>query len=214
MIDSRTSIFKKILKETETRKKKDRAFVIGVNGIDCSGKSMFADSLEKYLASMGFETQFISIDDFHNPAAYRYSGKNQSDNYYNRSFNINNIIEKLLTQINRKISYQVKLPVLNVQTDKYDTEKGYTFNQNTIVVFEGVFLFRKELSPYIDYKVFLEITFEECKRRAKIRDSQASLEKYEEKYIPAQKRYLNEYPALKTADMIIDNSNWEYPVVK
>ncbi|MFC2014481.1 hypothetical protein ACFLUP_00635 [Chloroflexota bacterium] len=214
MTGNRVEIFQQILKEIETRKTKDRAFVAGVNGIDCSGKSMFAESFEKFLVSRGLETQLISIDEFHNPVAYRYSGNTQIENYYNNSFNINTIIEKLMSKIKRGANYSIKLPVLNWQTDEYDTEKEYTFNQNTIVIFEGVFLFRKELSTHIDYKVFLEITFQESKRRAKIRDSEASLRKYEEKYLPAQKRYLDEFPPAETADLIIDNSNWEYPVVK
>jgi len=214
IFDRKLPIFEKILKEIETRKKKDRAFVIGISGIDCSGKSMFVESFEKCLISRGFETQLISIDDFHNPKVYRYSGKNQIENYYNKSFDIKTIVEKLLIQVHEKSSYSTRLTVLNWQTDKYDTEKEFTFNQNTIVIFEGVFLFRKELSPYIDYKVFIEITFEESKRRAKIRDSEETFRKYEGTYLPAQRRYLDEFPPSETADMIIDNSNWEYPGVK
>jgi len=72
----------------------------------------------------------------------------------------------------------------------------------------------KELSLYINYKVFIEIPFEESKRRAKVRDNQASLRKYEEKYLPAQRKYLKEFPPADTADMIIDNSDWEYPGIK
>jgi uridine kinase len=82
------------------------------------------------------------------------------------------------------------------------------------VIFEGVFLFRKELAPYLDYKVFLDIPFEASKIRAKVRDSQASIDKYNIKYLPAQEKYLKEYPPSKVADIIIDNSNWEYPVIK
>ena len=214
IFDRKLPIFEKILKEIETRKKKDRTFVVGITGIDCSGKSLFAESFEKFLISRGFETQMISIDDFHNPRAYRYSGKDQIENYYNRSFDNKAIVEKLLIPVHEKRSHSAKLTILNWQTDKYDIEKEFSFNQNTIVILEGVFLFRKELSPYIDYKVFIEIPFEESKRRAEIRDTEETLRKYVEKYLPAQRRYLNEFPPQETADMIIDNSNWEYPIAK
>ena len=74
--------------------------------------------------------------------------------------------------------------------------KSYSFDQNTIIIFEGVFLFRKELSPYIDYKIFLDISFEESKNRAKTRDvpvyGEEILTMYEEKYLPSQRRYLEE----------------------
>ncbi len=211
IFDRKLPVFEKILKEIEARKKRDRAFVIGINGIDCSGKSVFAESFEKFLISRGFETQLVSIDDFHNPRAYRYSGKDQIENYYNKSFDIKTIVEKLLAQVHKKSSYSTRLTVLDWQTDKYDIEKEFSFNQSTIVIFEGVFLFRKELSPYIDYKVFIEITFEESKRRAEIRDSEETLRKYEEKYLPAQRRYLDEFPPSEASDMIVDNSDWEFP---
>jgi len=214
MTDNRTLIFEKILEKIEARNNKDRAFVIGITGIDCSGKSHFANSLNSFLISKDFKTQLISIDDFHNPSSYRYSGVNQADNYFNRSFNISTIIEKLLIPIHESKSCMVSLPILNLETDEYDTEKELVFNHNTIVIFEGVFLFRKELSSYIDYKVFLEITYEESKHRAKIRDSKADLNKYDEKYLPAQRRYLYEYPPSETADIVIDNSEWEHPLSK
>jgi beta-phosphoglucomutase-like phosphatase (HAD superfamily) len=32
--------------------------------------------------------------------------------------------------------------------------------------------------------------------------------------LPAQARYLKEYAPEKTADMVVDNGNWEYPRIK
>jgi uridine kinase len=207
-------IFDRILDEVFKKKAKEKAFVIGINGIDGAGKTKFAESLEAYLNTKGYQTQLIQLDDFHNPKAIRYAGKNQADNYYNKSFNINLVVEKLLAPLRRNSAFSTRLTLLDWRTDKYDIEREFSFNQNTIVIFEGVFLFRKELSPYIDYKVFLDIPFEESKRRAIIRDSEADVKKYDDKYLPAQVKYLGKYPTAKVADMIIDNTDWEYPRIK
>jgi hypothetical protein len=32
--------------------------------------------------------------------------------------------------------------------------------------------------------------------------------------VPAQLKYLKEYPPSKAADIVIDNANWEYPTIK
>ena len=104
--------------------------------------------------------------------------------------------------------------MLDWHTDKYEIEKEFSFSQDTIVIFEGVFLFKRELAPYIDYKVFIEIPLAESKNRAVIRDNEVVLGRYDEKYLPAQRRYLDEFPPAKVADMIIDNANWECPAVK
>jgi len=217
IFDRRLPIFERILNDINKKKRKDKAFVIGINGIDGSGKTKFAEPLEKFLISRNYETQAIHLDDFHNPRALRYAGENQADNYYNRSFNVNLIVEKLLSPLRRNITFATRLTVLDWRTDKYDVQREFSFNQNSIVIFEGVFLFRKELSPYIDYKIFLDIPFEESRRRAPMRDadlSEAELKKYESKYLPAQKKYMEEYPPNNVADMVIDNTDWEQPHIK
>ncbi len=214
IFDRRLPVFEKILSEVASRKEKDRPFVIGVSGIDCSGKTIFAGALNEFLISRNYETQTINLDDFHNPRKVRYAGENQADNYYERSFNIDSIIEKLLIPVRENGEHNVTLNHLNLQTDKCETEKKYSFTPDTIILFEGVFLFRKELAPHIDYKVLLDIPFEESKKRAKMRDAEVVLQKYDEKYLPAQGKYLREYPPENIADMIIDNTNWEYPVIK
>ncbi|MFC1900210.1 hypothetical protein ACFLYN_01310 [Chloroflexota bacterium] len=208
---SKLPIFEKILGQVAARKPEDKAFIVGITGIDCSGKTTFAESFNEFLVSKGFTTQIIHLDDFHNPTSYRYSGENQAENYFNKSFNIEKIINELLVPVQQKKAFSTKLTLLNLETDNYEIKKEYSINQDTIVVFEGVFLFREELAPYIDYKIFIEISFDESLIRARIRDEKAILSKYDEKYLPAQKKYLDEYPPSETADMIIDNINWEYP---
>jgi HAD superfamily hydrolase (TIGR01549 family) len=213
IFDRRLPIFELIMDAIKNKKQADKAFVIGVNGIDCSGKSAFANALEEYLKLKGHQTQLIQLDDFHNPRKIRYAGKDQAENYFKRSFNTELIVEKLLLPVSRKKDVSTNLTLLNVDSDKYDIVRDYSVNRNTIVIFEGVFIFRQELAPYIDYKVFLDITFDECKKRAGVRDIQASVEKYDVKYIPAQLKYLGEYPPHQTSDLVIDNTDWEYPKI-
>ncbi len=209
IFDRRLPIFEEIEEEITLRKKPGEAFVVGITGIDAAGKTRFAMDFEQYLISRGLKTQMVHLDDFHNPKAIRYSGENPADNYYNLSFNLDNLVNHWLIPLLKQGEYSVKLTVLNLETDKYETEKEYSFTPETIVIFEGVFLFRKELTPYIDYTVFLDIPFEESLERGKARGGIA--EKYDSKYLPAQRKYLAEYPPQRYADIIVDNSDWEYP---
>jgi uridine kinase len=213
IFDRRLPIFGKILDEIGRRKDRNRAFVVGISGIDGSGKTEFARALEKSLIDRNYKTQAIHLDDFHNPKEIRYAGKDQADNYFNRSFNFNLVAEKLLKSLKRKRTFTTKMTLLDYRTDKYNIEREFSFNTDTIVIFEGVFLFRKELAPYIDYKIFLDITFAESRKRAKRRDPRAVVKKYDGKYLPAQAGYLKEYPPETTVDMVIDNMAWEYPKI-
>ncbi len=213
IFDRRLPIFEKITGEIDTRKPKDRPFIVGISGIDGSGKTMFTRALASYMVEHKRRIQVIHLDDFHNPREVRYAGEDQAENYYHRSFDIQKIIDNLLIPARRKGKHTVTLTLLDLDTDKSEIKKEYSFDSDTIILFEGVFLFREELAPYIDYNIYLDIPFEESRKRARERDARAVLEKYDTKYLPAQAKYLEEYPPKDTADMIIDNSNWEYPRV-
>ncbi len=213
IFDRKLPIYEQILDAVNSRKQKDRAFIIGINGIDCSGKTQFAAGLETWLQAKGYPTQLISLDDFHNPKAIRYAGENQADNYYHQSFNTGLIIEKLLKPAREKSCVSARLKLLNADTDKFDMVKKYSINGDTIVIFEGVFLFRQELAPYLDYKVYLDISFEESRKRANQRDCGEISAKYDVKYLPAQAQYIEEYSPASLADIVINNTNWEYPKV-
>ncbi|MCK5234842.1 MAG: hypothetical protein KAJ88_03280, partial [Candidatus Aenigmarchaeota archaeon] len=161
--DRRLPIFETIWYEMQKIKTGKRAFVTGITGIDDSGKSKFAEAFEKYLTEKGSKIQQVHLDDFHNLKSIRYSGDNPAENYYFKGFDINTIVERLLIPIHQKKIFSITLKHLNRDTDQYETEKEYIFDPDTIVLFEGVFLFRKELSPYIDYNIFLDISPEESK---------------------------------------------------
>jgi phosphoglycolate phosphatase-like HAD superfamily hydrolase/uridine kinase len=214
IFDRRLPIFEKITTEIERKKPSDRPFVIGIDGIDCSGKTTFAAALQEFLNSKDYQTQLIHLDDFHNPKAIRYAGENQAENYFNKSFNIETIVQKLLMPLRQKGKHTATLKLLDLRTDKYQTTKKFSFNHQTIVLFEGVFLFRQELALHIDYKIFLDIPLELSKERAATRDSEAINIKYDIKYLPAQRRYLREYLPTEIADIIINNTNWEFPFIK
>ncbi len=188
---------------------KVKPFIIGINGIDASGKTEFAKSLDVFLRDRYLDTQLVHLDDFHNPKLIRYSGKNEIDNYYNRSFNLDSLIFEILEPIFRGNTINKDLKTLNLQTNNYDLTRTYKINSQTVVILEGVFLFRKELRDYLNYKVFLDVSFKTALKRAYLRDYKylgKDLEnKYSQKYFPAQVKYLEEARPMSLADLIINN---------
>ena len=69
---------------------------------------------------------------------------------------------------------------------------------------------------WIEYKVFLDISFDEVIHRARLRDvpkyGENFLQKYHERYIPAQKIYLNQFSPREKCHLIVDNNNYNKPV--
>ncbi|MGF7057471.1 hypothetical protein [Brassicibacter mesophilus] len=210
-------IFDYIYKNLISKKQVNKPLIVGINGIDTCGKTVFSKNLEKYLKDKGHEVQLTHIDDFHNPTEIRYSGKNQIENYYNRSFNVEFLVENILKPAKINGTLNDKFMLLNLETDKYDVEKQYRIDNNTFVILEGVFILREEIEPYLDYKIFIHVPFEQCKIRALERDvpvyGDDILKKYDTKYIPTQKYYLEKYPPEEYVDIIIENSDWNNPTI-
>ncbi len=216
VFDRRAPVFERILHEIRRRKSPERAFVVGINGIDCSGKTNFANGLDKHLRQQGYRAQLIHLDEFLNPREVRYSGDARDDLYYERfkeGFNYNYplLIDNVLGPAQRYGQVKTRLSLLDWRADRFDIEREYAITRDTIVIVEGIFLFIKNIAPYIDLQVFLDAPFGVCLERARERDPEHVYVNYETKYRPAQRKYLTEYPPDRYADIIIDNTDPEKP---
>ncbi len=194
-----------------------KPLVVGVNGIDTAGKTTFARGLATYLRSRGKRVQLIHLDDFHNPAAVRSKGDNEIDAYLDNAFDLDLLNERLLAPISRGESLDCELELLDLDRDEYANRRRYRVDPDTIVILEGTLLFRPPQDRYFDYRIFLDIGFDEMMRRAEIRDvplhGPAFLEKYRRKYIPIQKRYLRESAPRERCDALVDNRDWDRPAL-
>lgn len=142
------------------------------------------------------------------PKSYRYDGGDSSpDNYYRRNFNLSNIIDEIFNPVFERNVINKKIKLLNLDTDKFTVIKSYNIDQETIVIFEGVFLFRKELINYLDLKIYIDISFDEAKKRFIKRDlplyGPSIYSKYQTKYFPAQRKYIKLINPINIADIII-----------
>lgn len=193
----------------------EKPVIIGINGVDTSGKTIFAEGLQHYLECKGYHTQLICIDDFHNPREVR-SKDNSPQGYINHTFNLPKIAELLETIKGGNIDIQLDL--LDLDTDIYTNKKRFIVDKNTIVIIEGVLLYRSPIDQFFSYRIFLEIGFDEVIHRATMRDvpkyGEEFLQRYRERYIPAQQMYLEKYSPKFHCNMVIDNTNFNQPIIK
>lgn len=206
-------IYHLLAQNIETENKR----VVGINGVDTSGKSTFTNQFANFLISIGKEVEVLHIDDFHNPREIRLTGMDEIHAYYENAFHYKQVIEEILEPFQKEGSINKRVMCLNLDTDQYENEIQYKITPNTILLIEGVLLFRDPLNQYIDYKIYIHIGFDEVLRRAEIRDvpkyGVAFLEKYKNKYIPIQKMYLDEYDPFHKSDVVIHNEDYFCPYI-
>ena len=92
-------------------------------------------------------------------------------------------------------------------------------NIQSVLILEGVFIFRQEILPYVDVRIFIDVDFRTVLSRVMIRDlsifgSRENVEeRYRQKYIPGQELYLDEVDPKSIADVVIDNNDCLNPIV-
>ena len=192
--------------------------VIGINGVDTSGKTIFTNQFAKYLTHKGIQTAVLHIDDYHNPAEIRRQGDSEIDAYYHNAFHYRQVVEEVLKPLHQAGELHKEVLCLNLDTNLYENKVRYDIGQDTVLLIEGVLLFREPLLPYLDGTVFLNITFEEVIQRATVRDvpkyGVGFLQKYHDKYIPIQKKYFTQYNPYENSHIVIDNNDYHNPKIE
>ena len=202
------------------KNQKNHPFCVGIDGASASGKTFLADSIADSLKSKAMHVIRASVDGFHNPKAVRYQkGCNSAEGYYKDSFNNKAIIDNLLTPLGKKGSLQYKKAIFDFKTDKQIVCLPEIALPRSVLIMEGIFLFRPELVQYWDLKIFLDVTSSTVIARAITRDKyylgseQEIIDKYHQRYIPGENIYFQEAHPKHTADIVIDNNDFENPVI-
>lgn len=206
-------LFYEIMKKISLHTQK----IVGINGVDTSGKTILTNLFSRFLRSLNIKTEVLHIDDFHNPLKIRTKGDNKNDAYYNNAFNYTQLIQDVLIPLKENTYLDKTVTCLDLDSDKYEKLVHYTIDKDTVLLIEGVLLFREPLINFIDVKIFLYIDFAEVLERAKQRDvpkyGESFLQKYIDKYIPIQKKYIEECKPQEISDILINNNDYQNPVI-
>ena len=107
--------------------------------------------------------------------------------------------------------------MLDLDADTYSNEVTFEVGDSTIIIIEGVLLYRPPIDELIDYRVFLDVSFDEVISRVQRRDvpkyGESFLQRYNDRYIPGQKIYLNEYSPKERCEIVVDNNDYLKPVI-
>ncbi|MBM3282988.1 hypothetical protein FJY90_01915 [Candidatus Gottesmanbacteria bacterium] len=191
---------------------------VAIDGIDNAGKTTLANGLALIVRRNKRQVIRASIDGFHNPEKERYKkGVISPEGYFLDSFNYEALKKELLKPLGANGNKKYRTSVFNFRTDSAHLSSVYTASPDAILLFDGVFLLRKEIIKYWDYSIFIHIDFPIAMCRALIRDKtlfgrrEKIREKYEKRYFPGQRLYLELVQPEKIAQVIIKNNDVNNP---
>jgi len=196
------------------RERKSKPIRVAINGIEGTGKTVFAGKLTKYLNSENINAKQISIDGFHFNKEVRYKqGRDSAKGYYEDSYDEIAFVEKVL------VSSQSEIPNItkathDLETDEYLNLKPTEIDNETVLITDGAYLFKSNYRNHWDLKIYLKTSFEIAMKRGIERDKDAfggvdlTKEKFEKRYHKSSRIYLTENEPENIADIIIDNSDF------
>jgi uridine kinase len=181
---------------------------VAVDGIDCAGKTTFADALAAALASSGRPVIRACVDDFLRPKALRYRrGGLSAEGYYRDSFDRTALRRALLDPLGPGGDRRYRAAVFDAAEDRPLSLPPETAPEDAVLLVDGVFLQHPDLRGAWDLVIWMDVSFDEALRRARRRDAARFgadvAERYTTRYLPGQAIYLSECRPAETADLVV-----------
>jgi uridine kinase len=193
---------------------------VAFDGVDATGKTTLAGELAACLHASGRQIIRASIDRFHRPRQVRYRhGKESPLGYYEDSFDLPALRRMLLEPLGPGGRRTISTALFDFVSDSFVEDAPFQAEPDAILLFDGVFLQRPELAGLWDLTIFIDVSFETVLARVIIRDSgliggeQAVRERYNRRYIPAQRHYLETCHPAEQADIVVINDDITNPLM-
>jgi len=193
---------------------------VAIDGGGAAGKTTFANELVEPLQKLGRNVIRSTIDGFHNPPEIRRKqGKYSPKGYYEDSYNYPQLKKYLLEPLGPNGDLNYRESVYNFRINEPTNVVTKKATKNSILIFEGIFLFNEYLFPYWDYKLFIDASFEHTMQRAIVRDNKLFggtenvITLYKKRYIPGQEMYLSKHNPISMSDIVLNNNDYKNPIV-
>lgn len=186
--------------------------VVGIDGLGGAGKSTISEKICKKLESYKFNIILLHIDDFITMREVRYNTSYPEwQCYYDLQWRYKYFVETINKIKNGTTKNQLEIELYDKDNDNY-YKKSYDVTEHTVVIVEGIFLQRKELKGIFDFMVYIDIPEtvrleRVLKRDTYIGNEQQIVDKYQNRYFPAEHKYFSEYQPNKSADYVIGEQN-------
>ena len=178
-----------IKEKYEKHRSISRSFVVGINGIDCSGKTTFAKFVSKYFTHHKIENNHLDIDNFNNPAIESETYKSFVSGSWGKK-DLNKYYELI-------INYSDAIRAVSESQKKYP-----------LVILEGIFIYKPQLVNLFDLKIYLDIDIslgrKRFAKRSSLKQDKRPFEIYDEIWMLSHIRYESEVHPKRISDLVID----------
>lgn len=188
--------------------------LVGVDGVDGVGKTVFADDLADALRAQSHQVLRIALDSFHRPRVDRYRrGRTSAEGYFRDAFDLSAFIRSVIDPLRPGGAGVVTTAVFDYRTDAPVVGDVVRVRPGDVVVVDGVFLHRDELAAEWGLSVFLRAPMAVAFARMAARDGVPADDRLLRRYRDGQRLYLTECSPEQRATVVVDHTDVTAPWV-
>lgn len=185
------------------------ALLVGVSGIDASGKGFLTARLAAILREAGRRVAPINVDGWLNLPPVRFAAADAPRHFYENALRFDEMFARLILPLKERRAISMRMQYAAETADEF-VERQVEFDNIDVILLEGIFLFRPPFRAHFDLKIWIECSPQTALARA-IGRAQEQLPPaetkaaYETIYFPAQEIHLRRDRPRETADLVIFN---------
>jgi uridine kinase len=189
---------------------------VGIDGLTASGKTSFGHELAERISDAGRPVLRASLDDFKKPWRDRHLYDRESgEGYYRNAFDYAAVARLLLEPAADAGSGNCVLCSIDPLTQVDHSAVMTPAAPDAVLIVDGVFAFRPEINDHWDFRIWLEIEPQVSLQRGAQRDQAWAGSEAEalhrDRYLVAERLYLEEVDPIRLVDVAIDNSAFDRP---
>jgi uridine kinase len=186
---------------------RERSLLVGITGIDGSGKGYLTAKIVARLQQMGFKTANINVNGWLNLPHIRFNRDNPAENFYRRGLRLDEMFDQLILPLKARRSIRLTADYVEETAAEYRPHL-YEYQNVDIILLEGIYLLKRAYQQHFDLSCWVECTFETALARVVKRQTVPNndlITVYRTIYFPAQRIHLERDNPLHAAAEIIVN---------
>ncbi|MFK0187600.1 uridine kinase [Streptomyces rubiginosohelvolus] len=190
--------------------------LVGIDGFTAAGKTSFGHELAAHIAESGRPVPRATLDDFKNPWKDRHLYDRESgEGYYRNAYDYASAKRLLLDPARSPGAESCALCSIDPLTQESHAAETAPLAPDSVLIVDGVFAFRPEIDAYWDFRIWMDVDAELSVRRGAERDQDWAGSDAEaihrNRYLVAERLYLDEVDPLPRMDVIVDNTDFARP---
>lgn len=197
------------IKSKLSEKTSEQAMLVGISGIDASGKGYVTAELDSELRSRSIKTALINVDGWLDLPSVRFGGEDPGRHFYEHALRFEAMFDQLILPLKYDRRISITADHLTETSDRFEPYK-YEFIDIDVILLEGIFLFKRRFVSLFDLRIWVECSFETALSRAVERSQEGlsperTILAYNTIYFPAQRHHFAIDDPVSAASLIIDN---------